>query len=1102
MIQGRSVPFRRRWSFAFCSCVILAGLLVPSPAKAASPASGTLSQANPVVSWTGGPVTPTAGGCAGPDDPACDHFKLTIVPPGGGTGFTVRITLTPVDDWDLNVYDPSGSGEGSSGNPPGFPEIVVLNNPDAGVHTVSGAPFAVGAPYGATAVLELGAAPPPPPPPGALAVKMFQYEPPTGLGASAGEPSIGVGREGDQHIPNAAMYIASLEVLRVTRDECLSSSRQETDVWVDKTAPSNSLVTLDPILFTDFRTGRTFASQLGPKCSLMSFSDDDGESWLPSQGCGINAGVDHQTVGGGPFPAGDPIGGIGYPNAVYYCSHDAAVAQCALSRDGGVTFGPAVPIYNITQCTGLHGHVKVGPDGTVYVPNKSCMGLQGVAVSTDAGLNWTVRTVPGSSSGESDPHMDIGPDNRVYYAFSAGSTYVATSTDRGQTWSTPVDLGAAFGIVNSVFPETVAGSNGRAAVAFLGTTGTGPVYGTDTTLDVEWHLYVATTYDGGQTWTTVDATPNDPVQRGAICTQGTGCSAGRNLLDFNDITIDDEGRVLVAYADGCIGACAAGGPQSGTDVARISGQVGGRRLLAAFDNQPPGKVGVKAFAIDDEVVIEWFAADDLGTPVTEYVIERSTDGVNFIEVATVSAGTFRYIDSPAPPLQSYSYRVYAVSGAGQGGMCPAVTVEAPPVVVPEDPCQAPGVRVTADPAGDQTGAPGNGGLDLAEAFAAEPWDPADPDGDEIEFRIRTHNSLDPLPPPNGFWYVYFTYRGVEYYVAMTTGDAPPTPAFEYGRVDANPTTGIADQTELGTIADGSVSGDTITIRLSRSLLTQPVTIGGAAQPAPVAGDLLTGVRGETRVLIGGAGTGLIAVVDDSTPSDYTVVTNAACEPNTAPQAHLAATPQSGVAPLLVHFDASASADPDAGDTITGYTFDFGDGSAPVTQASPAIDHTYNTPGAYNASLTVEDSRGEPSVNDANAVIQVMPPGDYYTVTPCRLLDTRTAEGGNAPVPSNTDRVLDVVGVTRCGVSPLATAVAINVTVTQTTGQGHVTVYPADAPQPPNSSTLNFGANMTRANNAIAVLSPDGRIKLRPFVAPAGSTHLIVDVTGFFIAPAQ
>src|SRR5262245_32968054 len=128
-----------------CSAFLLLGLhlfLTPQ-ARAASPASGTVSQANPVVTWTGGPLVPSAAACAGPDDPTCDHFKLTILPPGGGAGFTVKITLTPIDDWDLNVYDPSGSGEGTSGNPPGIAEIVVLSNPAAGVHTVSAAPFAV-----------------------------------------------------------------------------------------------------------------------------------------------------------------------------------------------------------------------------------------------------------------------------------------------------------------------------------------------------------------------------------------------------------------------------------------------------------------------------------------------------------------------------------------------------------------------------------------------------------------------------------------------------------------------------------------------------------------------------------------------------------------------------------------------------------------------------------------------------------------------------------------------------------------------------------------------------------------------------------------------
>jgi len=95
-------------------------------------------------------------------------------------------------------------------------------------------------------------------------------------------------------------------------------------------------------------------------------------------------------------------------------------ANCALSLDGGVTYGPAIQTWT-TECGGLHGHLKVSPvDGTVYLPNRGCGGRHGLAVSTDNGITWTIRTVPNSATGESDPSIGIATDGTVYYGFVDG----------------------------------------------------------------------------------------------------------------------------------------------------------------------------------------------------------------------------------------------------------------------------------------------------------------------------------------------------------------------------------------------------------------------------------------------------------------------------------------------------------------------------------------------------------------------------------------------------------------------------------------------------------------------------------------------------------
>jgi hypothetical protein len=403
------------------------------------------------------------------------------------------------------------------------------------------------------------------------------FTPPGGTAGSAGEPSIGADWK-----TGKILFQAVLETDQVT----INPTNPPTATWV-KVSPATSVATLDPILFTDSTTGRTFVSELAGVCSLSSFSDNDGGSFTPAVGCGVPAGVDHQTIGGGPFaPAAIPVlpPPVGYQHAVYYCSQAIVDASCALSVDGGISYGPAVPIYTLATCGGLHGHIKVGPDGTAYVPNKNCGGAQAVVVSTDNGLTWTVHTIPGSTPADSDPSVAIGSDNTVYFGWhnSNGHPMVAVSGNHGATWSTPQDVGAGLGVQNVAFPAMVAGDGDRAALAFLGTT-TGGNAQDPLNFTGVWHLFIAHTFSRGSSWTLVDATPNDPVQRGSICLQGTACGQDRNLLDFIDATVDQQGRVLVGYADGCIGPCVVGLPNSFTAVGAIARQATGKGLFKSFD---------------------------------------------------------------------------------------------------------------------------------------------------------------------------------------------------------------------------------------------------------------------------------------------------------------------------------------------------------------------------------------------------------------------------------------------------------------------------------------------------------------------------------------
>ena len=97
---------------------------------------------------------------------------------------------------------------------------------------------------------------------------------------------------------------------------------------------------------------------------------------------------------------------------------------------------------------------------------------------------------------------------------------------------------------------------------------------------------------------------------------------------------------------------------------------------------------------------------------------------------------------------------------------------------------------------------------------------------------------------------------------------------------------------------------------------------------------------------------------------------------------------------------------------------------------------------------------------------------FYSVTPCRLVDTREASQGPALAPGES-RALALAG--RCGTPPTATTFAANLTVTGSTAQGHLTTYAAGLPAP-FASTINFQAAQTRANNATHLRGHGGQLR--------------------------
>jgi plastocyanin len=186
-------------------------------------------------------------------------------------------------------------------------------------------------------------------------------------------------------------------------------------------------------------------------------------------------------------------------------------------------------------------------------------------------------------------------------------------------------------------------------------------------------------------------------------------------------------------------------------------------------------------------------------------------------------------------------------------------------------------------------------------------------------------------------------------------------------------------------------------------------------------------------------------------------------------------------------------------------------------SSGNFEHTFTTPGSYPYYCVLHGGPGGVGMSGVVNVLSSTPTPTrtptrtptltpavptptpqalvFHTLPPCRVVDTRDPNGpfGGPALAAGQDRVFVVAG--QCGIPMSARAVAYNVTVTQPSALGHVTLHPAGGAVPA-TSTLNYRAGQTRADNAIVQLGSGGALGVACGQI-SGTTHLILDVVGYF-----
>ena len=185
---------------------------------------------------------------------------------------------------------------------------------------------------------------------------------------------------------------------------------------------------------------------------------------------------------------------------------------------------------------------------------------------------------------------------------------------------------------------------------------------------------------------------------------------------------------------------------------------------------------------------------------------------------------------------------------------------------------------------------------------------------------------------------------------------------------------------------------------------------------------------------------------------------------------------------------------------------------PTGQAQPVVSTLNSFDGRIvaNAAIVPAGTNGAISLfasNTTDVIIDIngyfAPPStpgalSFYSVTPCRIVDTRNSIGpfGGPNLSGGYIRAFAIPS-SSCNVPPTAQAYSLNITAVPHTPLGYLSVWPVGVNQP-LVSTLNSLNGSIVANAAIVPAGTGGGIN----VYATNDTDLIADINGYFAPPGS